>query len=91
MNALRVDINLFLISFEKFISKPSSFDSFLTINLKDYIMIINEIIDTNERFSDVEILLLLCLYRLKTNNILSFRISRITLYLFIYNFLKIKL
>ena len=53
-------------------------------------MIINEIIDKNERFFVVDILLLLCLYRLKINNILFLSISKMILYLFIYDFSKIK-
>ena len=53
-------------------------------------MTINEIIDKNEKSFDINTLLSLCSHRLKTNNILSFRISRITSYLFIYNFSRIK-
>ena len=53
-------------------------------------MIINEIIDKNERFFNINILLLLYSHYLKTNNILFLSISKMTLYLFIYNFLKIK-
>ena len=80
----------FLISFKEFTSKLSSFDLFLIINLRDRVITINEIINKNKRFFDIEILLSSCLYRLKTNNILSFRILKITSYLFIYNFSKIK-
>ena len=92
LNALRVNINRFLfkISFEEFISKLSSFNSFLIINLKNHITIINEIIDKNERFFDVNILLLLYSHRSKINNILFLSISKTTLYLFIYDFSKIK-
>ena len=90
MNALRVDIDFFLLSFEKFISELFSFDLFLTINVRDRIIIINEIIDKNKRLFDAKILLLSYLYYLKINNVLSFRISKITSYLFIYNFSKIK-
>ena len=53
-------------------------------------MIINEIIDKNERFSVVDILLSSYLYRLKTNNILFLSISKMISCLFIYDFLKIK-
>ena len=53
-------------------------------------MIISEIIDKNERFFDVNILLLLYSHHLKMNNILLLNISKMTLYLFIYNFSKIK-
>ena len=53
-------------------------------------MIINEIIDKNERFFDVDILLSLYLYRSKTNNILFLNILKTILYLFIYNFSRIK-
>ena len=54
-------------------------------------MIINETISKNDKFFDVNILLLLYSQRLKINNILFLNISKITLYLFVYNFLKIKL
>ena len=54
-------------------------------------MLLNQIIDKNEKSSDDKILLSSYLHYSKTNNILSFRMSRITLYLFIYNFSKIKL
>ena len=53
-------------------------------------MIINNVFDKNNKFSDINILLLLYLYYLNTNNILSFNISNTILYLFIYNFLRIK-
>ena len=53
-------------------------------------MITDEIANKNDKFFDINILLLLCLYYLKINNILFLRISKTTLYLFIYNFLKIK-
>ena len=75
--------------FKKFISKLFSFNSFLIINLKSYI-IINEGIDKNERFFDIDILLLLCLYRLKTNNILFLSILKTIFYLFIYDFSRIR-
>ena len=92
LNVLNVDINFFLfkMSFKEFISKLFSFNSFLIINLKDHIIIINEIIDKKKRFFDINILLLLYLYRLKTNNILFLNILKTILYLFIYDFLKIK-
>ena len=76
--------------FEEFISKLFSFDLFLTINLRDYIIVTNKVIDKNKKFFNAKTLLSSYLYRLKINDILSFRISRITLYSFIYNFLKIK-
>ena len=72
MNALKVGVNLFLISFEEFISKLFSFDLFLTINLKDRIITINKVINKNERFFDIKILLLSYLHRLyKTVNPLA--------------------
>ena len=91
LNVLKIDVNLFLFKkfFKKFILKLFSFDSFLTISLKNHI-IINKIIDKNERFFDVNILLLLYLHYLKINNILSLYISKMISYLFIYNFSKIK-
>ena len=49
-------------SFEKFILELFSFDSFLIIDLKDRIMITNEVIDKNKRFSDAETLLSSYLY-----------------------------
>ena len=86
LNVLKVDINRFLFKmfFEKFISKLFSSNLFLTINLRDYIIIIiNEVVDKNERFFDFNILLLLYLHRLKTNNILFLNILKTILYLFI--------
>ena len=53
-------------------------------------MIINDVFNKNDKLSNVNILLSLYLYRLNINNILFFNISNTTLYLFIYNFLKIK-
>ena len=53
-------------------------------------MIINNVFNKNDRFLNINILLSLYLYYLNINNILFFNISRITLYLFIYNFLKTK-
>ena len=73
-----------------FISKLFLFNSFLTINLKDRIIIINNVFNKNDKFLNVNILLLLYLYRLNINNILFLNISKTTLYLFIYNFSKIK-
>ena len=70
-------------SFEKFISELFSFDLFLIISLRNRVIITDEIIDKNEKFFDIEILLSSFSHCLKTNNILSFRISRITLCLFI--------
>ena len=75
---------------KQFISKLFSFDFFLIMNLKDREMIINNVVDKNDVFLNVNILLLLCLYRLNINNILFLNISRTTLCLFIYNFSKIK-
>ena len=69
INILKVNVVLFLFKmfFKKFISKLFSFDSFLIINLKDRV-IVNKVIDKNEKFFDVNILLLLCLYYSKINN-----------------------
>ena len=53
-------------------------------------MIIDNIFNKNDKFLNVNILLSLYLYRLNINNILFFNISNIILYLFIYNFSKIK-
>ena len=53
-------------------------------------MIIDNIFNKNDKFLNVNILLSLYLYRLNINNILFFNISSTTLYLFIYNFSKIK-
>ena len=59
LNTLKINVNLFLfkMSFEKFILKLFSFDLFLIINLRSRIITINKIIDKNERFFDVNILL----------------------------------
>ena len=85
---LRVNVDLFLVSFEKFTFEFSSFE-FSTIDLRD-IIIINEIIDKNERFSIIKTLLSSYLYYSEINNILFFLMSRIISYLFIYNFSRIK-
>ena len=53
-------------------------------------MITNNIVNKNDEFLNVNILLLSYLYRLNINNILFLNISKTTLYLFIYNFSKIK-
>ena len=53
-------------------------------------MIIDNIIYKNGKFFDVNILLLLYLYRLKINNILFLNISKTISYLFIYNFSRIR-
>ena len=53
-------------------------------------MIINKIINKNERFFVIDILLSSYLYHSKTNNILFLSMSKMILYLFIYDFLKIK-
>ena len=92
LSILKVDVDFFLFKmfFKRFISKLFSSDSFLAINLKDYIIIINEVIDKKERSFDVNILLLSYLYRSKMNNILFLSILKKILYLFIYNFFKIK-
>ena len=75
--------------FKEFISKLFSFNLFLIINLRDRITI-NEIVDKNKRFFDIDILLLLYSHRLKINNILFLSILKTISYLFIYNFSKIK-
>ena len=92
LNILKVNVNFYLFKmfFKRFISKIFLSDSFLTIDLKDHMTIINKVINKNERFFNVNILLLSYLYRLKTNNILFLNISKTTLYLFIYNFLRIR-
>ena len=53
-------------------------------------MIINNVFNKNDKFSNINILLLSYLHRLNINIILSFNISNTTLYLFIYNFSRIK-
>ena len=53
-------------------------------------MIINNVINKNDKFLRVDILLSFYLYYLNINNILSFNISKTISYLFIYNFSKIK-
>ena len=53
-------------------------------------MISNDVFNKNDKFLNVDILLSLYLYRSNINNILSFNILNTTLYLFIYNFSKIK-
>ena len=53
-------------------------------------MITSNVFNKNDKFLNVNILLSLYLYRLNINNILFFNISNIILYLFIYNFSKIK-
>ena len=53
-------------------------------------MTINDVFNKNDKFSSVDILLLSYLYRSNINNILFFNISNTTLYLFIYNFSRIK-
>ena len=53
-------------------------------------MIINNVIDKNEKFFVIDILLLLYSHRLKINNILFLNILKMILYLFIYNFSNIK-
>ena len=53
-------------------------------------MIINDVFDKNDKFLNVNILLSSYSHRLNINNILSFNISNIILYLFIYNFSRIK-
>ena len=75
-------------SFEEFISKLFSFDSFLIIDLKGRV-IADEIIDKNERFFDVDILLLSYSHYSK-KKFLSLSISKTTSCLFIYDFLKIR-
>ena len=75
--------------FKGFILKLFSFNSFLTINLKDRVTA-DEVIDKNEKFFDIDILLSLYSHRSKTNNILFLNISKTTLYLFIHDFSRIK-
>ena len=53
-------------------------------------MITNDVFDKNDKFLNVNILLSSYSHRLNINNILSFNILNTTLYLFIYNFSKIK-
>ena len=53
-------------------------------------MIINNIFNKNDKCLNANVLLSLYLYHLNINNILFFNISNIILYLFIYNFSKIK-
>ena len=77
-------------SLKLFTLKLFLFNLFLTINLKNYIIIINNIFKKINRFLNANILLLLYSHRLNINNILSLNISNTTLYLFIYNFSKIK-
>ena len=92
LSVLKINVDFFLFKtfFEKSISKLFSFNLFLVISLKSRIIIINEVIDKNKRFFDINILLLLYLYRLKTNNILFLSILKTISCLFIYNFLKIR-
>ena len=54
-------------------------------------MIIDNVFNKNDKFLSVNILLLSYSHRLNINNILFFNISNMISYLFIYNFLKIKL
>ena len=92
LNILNVNIDLFLFEMflKWFISKLSLFDLFSIINLKDRIIITNNVFNKNDKFSNVDILLLLYSHYLNINNILFFNISNTTSYLFIYNFSKIK-
>ena len=53
-------------------------------------MITDDVFDKNDKFLNANVLLSLCLYRLNINNILSFNISNTILYLFIYDFSRIK-
>ena len=53
-------------------------------------MIINDVFNKNDRFLNADVLLSLYLYYLNINNTLSFNISSTTLYLFIYDFSRIK-
>ena len=54
-------------------------------------MITDDVFYKNDKFLNVNILLSLYSHRSSINNILFFNISNTTLYLFIYNFSKIKL
>ena len=53
-------------------------------------MITDKVIDKNERFFAIDILLLLCSHRVKTNNILFLSILKMISCLFIHDFSKIK-
>ena len=53
-------------------------------------MIIDNVFDKNDKFSNFNVLLSLYSHYLNINNILSFNISNTTSYLFIYDFSKIK-
>ena len=80
MNVLRIDIDFFLFKmFFEELSKLFSSDLSLIISLKNRVVTTDEVVDKKEKSFDVDILLLLFSYYLKT-----------TLYLFIYNFSKIK-
>ena len=74
LNVLNVNIDFFLFEMflKWFILKLFLFDSFLIINLKSRIMIINNVFNKNNKFSNVNILLSLYLHRLNINNILFF-------------------
>ena len=74
-----------------FISKLFLFNSFLTINLKDRIIIINNVFNKNDKFLNANVLLSLYSHRLNINKILFLNILSTIFYLFIYNFSKIKL
>ena len=54
-------------------------------------MTTNEITNENDKFFDINILLLLYSHYSKTNSILFLNISKTTLRLFIYDFSKIKI
>ena len=70
--------------FINLLSSLFSFNLFLIINLKEYIIIINEIINKNKRFFNNDILLLLYLYRLKINNNLFFNISKTNFFSYLF-------
>ena len=60
------------------------------MNLKDRIIITDDVFDKNDKFSNIDVLLSLYSHYSNINNILSFNISNTILCLFIYNFSKIK-
>ena len=64
LNVLNVNIDFFLFKMflKWFISKLFLFDLFLIINLKSRIIIINNVFNKNDKFLNVNILLLLYLY-----------------------------
>ena len=78
LSVLNININFFLfkISLKRFILKAFSFDFFLIINLKNRIMITNNVINKNNKLLNINILLLLYSHYLNINNILFLIISK---------------